>query len=507
MTYSEFKQSPWRNSDPVYRETAFFEHDPAPEYATGEVLLSSLYRTCGFSACPERTIPAAGRAFVKRTLMPRVHQAFGSKLTIEEWQAVMTAILESPKQENQSSKRFLQMIPLVPDVALYSGSARLAGNPWNPGRLVQRMIVLGTKDREHAQQLWHALSKALDVEDDDDIWARWLHQEFGLRRESGLKWLPTDLPNDAHMHDLPLEDKAALSFPAQRFCADLHAILKAKYLMTRRQWTSLLESLLRLGSVAHVLWLCDVNARLWTCVRQLIDGAHAPSRHEVMARYVNCQGHYCGYGDPTGQVIRDYAARYLMSRIGLNAVLWTLREAGVCVSSLGSCDGVGAFLALVEQERALFEKVEVLKDVQAMQDEDARVLACKKGIGSNLVEFCRYSLAQRQTADESLRGYDQGYYLRKRGEYKSAPFVFSMGPAAILTLVHCCVFDAVGPRSIQALCRHMAQYGIALTREDVMSGELGRKLRVLGLVLDSPDAESGMLLVAPFNHLARNPHP
>jgi hypothetical protein len=32
---------------------------------------------------------------------------------------------------------------------------------------------------------------------------------------------------------------------------------------------------------------------------------------------------------------------------------------------------------------------------------------------------------------------------------------------------------------------------------------LGRNLRMLGLILDSPDAESGMLLVPPFDHLGR----
>jgi hypothetical protein len=503
MSYSDFKTSPWKNSDPVYKDSAFFEHNPAPEYATGEVLLSSLYRACGFPNCSEQNIPSAGRDFVKRTLMPRVHQSFGSKLTIGEWQDVMVAILESPKQANQSSKRFLQMMPLVPDVSLYSGSARLAGHPWNPGRLVQRMIVFGSKDREAGNQLWHLLCNALDVGDGDDVWARWLHQEFSLRRDKSIVWTPTDLPPEIQMHNLDKEDKATLSFPAQRFCSDLHAVIMAKDLMTRRQWTSMLEALLRLGAVSHVLWLCDVNARLWTCVKQLIGGGSPPAREEVMMRYVNCQGHYIGYGYPAMMVIRDYAAHYLASRIGLNAVLLTLREAGLGVEKLDSCQATADFLAKVARERVLLKEKGVLEDVQALHDNDARVLACKKGIGSNLVEFCRYTLGQRQTADESLRGYDQGYFLRKKTDYSKSPFVFSMGPASILTLVHCSLFNAAGPKSIQALRRHMAQYGVGVTREDVMSGELGRKLRVLGLVLDSPDAEGGMLLVSPFNGMER----
>jgi hypothetical protein len=48
----------------------------------------------------------------------------------------------------------------------------------------------------------------------------------------------------------------------------------------------------------------------------------------------------------------------------------------------------------------------------------------------------------------------------------------------------------------------LARYGLDVDRDDVSKSELGRRLRMLGLVLDSPDAESGMLLVPPFEELA-----
>ena len=70
---------------------------------------------------------------------------------------------------------------------------------------------------------------------------------------------------------------------------------------------------------------------------------------------------------------------------------------------------------------------------------------------------------------------------------------------AILALVHCCLRDAAGPRSIQRLCKHLAAYGIRVHCDDVNASDLGRRLRMLGLVLDSPDAESGMLLIPPFD--------
>ena len=58
--------------------------------------------------------------------------------------------------------------------------------------------------------------------------------------------------------------------------------------------------------------------------------------------------------------------------------------------------------------------------------------------------------------------------------------------------------STISPSATRRLCEHLAWYGIDVSVDDIAKSDLGRKLRVLGLVLDSPDAESGMLLVPPF---------
>ena len=134
-----------------------------------------------------------------------------------------------------------------------------------------------------------------------------------------------------------------------------------------------------------------------------------------------------------------------------------------------------------------------------LQDKEVRTIACKKGVGSNLMEFAQYTLGQRQTMDETLRGYDQGYFLRKRGEARNSPWVLALGPASVLAMAHCCLHEVNGPRSVQRLARHLSSYGIEFDMHGLNDSDLGRQLRMLGLVLDSPDAESGMLLVPPFS--------
>lgn len=506
MSLETFVDEPWKHSHPTYEGRTFFHIRPAPEFATAEVVVASLYRAAGYGGMSEKEIPTAGREFAKDSLSLKVLEKSGSKIDLDTWRVVLHGVLESPKQPNQSSKRFLQMCPVVPNVALYSGSARLAGNSWNPGELVKRMVKIGSDDIKSASALWEKLFNALSISNGDDIWARWLSQEFELRRRGHPAWSLAAMSGDSD-NCLPDTEKATLDFPAKQFVRDIEGILQAKPFMTRRQWVSLLEALLRIATAAHVLWLCDVNYQVWLAVRRLLNSdEQPPDVGQIRSKIVSCNDYFFTYGNPAVPIARDYASRYLVARIGINAVLWQIERLGAEVKSIASCEELATFLQTVAKHRDKLKSAGVMQIVTDLQegDKNARTIACKKGIGSNLVEFVRHVLGQRQTANETLRGYDQGYFLSKKAEYAAAPWILSMGPVAILALVHCCLKDAAGPRSIQKLCQHLGFYGIHVNRDDVTSSDLGKKLRMLGLVLDSPDAESGMLLIPPFGGSTKN---
>lgn len=495
MSVADFQNDPWKMSHPTYEESTF-NIRPAPEFATAEVVLASLYRAVGFPGYREGEVPTAGREFVKDALRPMPRPGVQTQVSQGTWSSILHEILESPKQPNQSSKRFLQLSPVVPDVALYSGSARLTANSWNPGQLVQRMIRLGADSESDAKNLWARLQQALSVSDEDDIWARWLQGEFETRRRGATLWI------EAEWRDQPgswLDGEGKdVRVPAQQFTRDLSAIIDAKHCMTRKQWISLLESVLRLGVATHVLWLCDVNDRLWRTARGVLDGSAATPqaaqlRRDVIAR----RDKFLAYGTAAVSVIRAYASRYLNARLGLNLLLWELHELGRAPAHLSSSEDLAALMATLAGERHRLDTTRMIQRLDIIKEDHARTIACKKGIGSNLVEFGRHVLGQRQAAHETLRGYDQGYFLKQRAD--RGLWIVSMGPVAVLALVHCCLREAAGPRSIQRLCEHLDWYGLDVDRDDVAKSELGRMLRMLGLVLDSPDAESGMLLVPPFD--------
>lgn len=496
MSLADFRDAPWGKSHAAYGKGAL-AMSPAPEYATSEVVLSSLYRVIGLPGVSERSVPPQGTRLQAqiRKARERASKPSSGTLDPDAFDTLLNAVLESPKRSNQSAKRFLQVTPLVPQLALFSGSPRLAGNPWTPGTLVRRMIWLGSPNRSAAEETWKYLFEALAVCDDDDIFARFLQSEVeAWLPEPNWEFVPA--PPEA-MPECP--DVGGGAFPARQFVQDLNSVIAAKDLLTRRQWTSLLEAVLRLGTVAHVVWLCEVHSRVWTCLSEALNGTGPKSAAEARARMYPDRFSFLPLSNKPLPGIRDSISRYLTARLGINATLWALEEAGAAPANvLGSANGLAEVCDQVRSFCTGARSSEIRDTVDDLVDRETRTLLCRKGIGSNINEFVTYSLQQRQTANPRLRGYDQGYLLRKQGPHTNSPWIVSPGPVAIIALVHCSLAGVAGPRSVHRLAQHLAQYGVAMDHRDIPQNELGHQLRMLGLVLDSPDAESGMLLVPPF---------
>ncbi|WP_447763845.1 hypothetical protein [Sphingopyxis panaciterrae] len=495
MTLEKFKEEPWRTSHAAYQDSVL-AMSPAPEYASSEVILSSLYRHVGLEGASERTVPQRGRDLDREVqrYRDRARKPGDAALDADTFHMLLHSVLESPKLPNQSSKRFVQVTPLVPQAAVFSGSARLSSNSWPAGALVRRMVWLGSPDAAAAASTWQALFAALSITDEDDIFARFLQAEIEAWSPQPA-WAPTDT---GEYSTLDPADQDGLDYPARRFVRDLHAIIGAKDSMTRRQWTSLLEAIVRLAAVAHVTWLCDVHARSWDCVRAALDGNGPADAAAARAAIYPCAFQFLSYGDRALPAIKDRASAFLQARLGLNATLWALHAEGTEIASLSSAAAVADVCERVRANASGLEARGIRDILAEVNERETRTLLCKKGIGSNIMEFARHVLGQRQAANPVLRGYDQGFALRKRGTSNSSPWVVGLGPVSVLALVHCSLAGTTGPRSVRRLTQHLAGYGAIVDYRDIATNDLGHQLRMLGLVLDSPDAESGMLLVPPF---------
>jgi len=505
----KFLASPWLESHPAFRQSELSIY-PAPEFANSEVVLSGLMRKSGFINVGEDDVHLL-RAKLDSVIDNPPLEGISS-VDINEWKSLLHSTLRSPKRPSDSRSRPEQFTPLIPILSAFSGTARVKDKNWSPGNLIARMVLLGSDSQEAAAKTWASLHRYLKVDiDEDDLWARWLNKKFEMWKSKDVKldvviWEATLLDKidkvDWKFADLDRQHlkEAHTWYPARAFVQDLHHVLRVKPVITRRQWTSLLDSILRIGSCAHVLWLCVVTDYVWKEVEKILNGNPVPDQDTLRKRMYPTHYKFLDLNRPAMRLCKELIKKYLYARLYINTILHALSDKNMQLEPLSSAESVFSFLTLVHaQKNYLIEELEVQYKFQELESRHLDVLSCSsRGIGNNMVEFTQYVLGQRQTHDASRRAYDQGYFIRKQSHQPQSQWIVQMGSVAIYAMVHCCLSETKGSRSVARLSDHLGRYGLRVPYDAVAGSELGETLRTLSLVIDSPDAESGMLLIAPF---------
>tara|TARA_B110000008_G_scaffold243267_1_gene252180 strand:- start:217 stop:1716 length:1500 start_codon:yes stop_codon:yes gene_type:complete len=495
MEPEQFIEDPWKqaHTHKGYGES-FLHMRPAPEYASGEVLLASLYRNVGLNVS-EGSVPKNGRKL--KNLLNSKSPKHSQNFPPEKFDEIISQSLSSPKVPNQSGKRFLQICPLVPDAAIYSLSARLSSNSWNPGNLIASMLCYGLGDEEQILSVWQKIFSSLSITTDDDPWAQTLQREFESIRTPELQeaWSkPTALPN--------LNEKSCLAdvvsaTPALQFAKDLISALEIKQLVTRRQWISIIETILRLGSAAHILWLCKANSICYDLIYQSLETGQTIEINEFNLKLAD-ELKIWRQNQPVNNSIKQLAQDYLEARAGICLLLHTYEcKFAVTPISMRSPKEIINLTKELAKIRNEFPLDEFKNNMEKLQDQQSNAFACKNGASKNILEFISHILRRRETGERGMESYDQGYFLKRKSGPRS-PWVVGFGPVAILTMVHCCSSGKNGARNIGDLCKHLSKYGFSIDPQEIADSDMGRILRNLGLVLDSPDAEGGMILSPPF---------
>jgi hypothetical protein len=516
MQLAEFEKAPTKIRHGVYDDSILFS--PAPEWSTGEVLLASAYRRL-ILGVSESDVDL-GHIEQVPSLMP---QAVGGP---EVWSRLLTERggLMSPLKHGQySSLASRQLMPLVPAIARIAGVlGKRPRSRWNPSNLLLQTIGSGL-GRASGEQLIRALGASLAVTPDDDVFARFVENSLSI----GLQSIPPPVTNQpAPYHSLQLGDEYLRGFrlggsarlsPAERFCRDLSAVLAVKQNLTRRQWTVLVESLLRIGLGMHVLWTCNANIVIWELSLASASG-HAPSTlAEVEAAVWDVRGEsrsLLELGSDGEQLIARLLERYAYARTGINLLLCKLDEVGLPwrdpFLGFDSTSGTGAPAALFSFLQHVFVNRQTIHPGNAghwLSDylrqlfddrDDLRALArCDSGYTSNLFEFARHTLGQVKTKYAEQRCYDLAYLLAYVSERK--PLSLEPGAAMLVMLVHaCCAANPSIPASLEDFRQLLGDYGLHVPAGELIDGKTGRDLARLGLVVDSPDAAGGRLLVPPF---------
>lgn len=510
MTLADFGQNPLKSQHAAYNGSIF--SPVAPEYTVGDVLVGSAYRALVLGIGEQTVEPEDARALPVE---------LAGEMGEAGWAAVLgpRGALGAPQPERQRrSDPPPRLMPLVPSIARFSAvQGDAPGRRWNPGLLLHSALESGGEPVE-TLLLKRQFADALRVGESDDVFARFLEERVkGLR--GGTVYPPEPRPSE-----VPGAWRRASGggrTPAECFGHDIATVVEAKGRQTRRQWTALVEALLRLGLGTHMLWTCRLNREAWRLVGEVADGAAVPGVEAIETACWTTHLH----GDPFLELgvdavpwLRRAVREYVGARIGINLVLYALDEAGqTWEQKLGEPrDGSGdtpaaelhRFLEHVATHRdALQDALAALPggdrsaSVLALRiaDRNPRLLASNSGPPENLFFFLRYALGQLQARDPGMKSYDQAYLLSKQNRSNASPWPVEPGPVMSLLLVHCCCRWIGGAfTGVDDLRRYLAEYGIHAPAGSLQGGATVRQLERLGLVVDSPDAGGGRLLVDPF---------
>lgn len=495
----------------------------APEYTTGEGLVAAAYRTILLDV-PDRsvdleTIPLLPRQLGEAAALSDLGVGSQPALAafVESWRDLVTAPggLVSPTPA-RSPGRLPQLTPLVPTIAYRSGViGKFGRGRWSPGNLLLSAIWTGAGP-QGAPPLVTSLGGALEVGPGDDLFARYVETSLGLVHEPRSRPAVEALaaigrPSAAWRRRGPGH------IPAERFALDLQFVVELKDILTRRQWTAVLEAQLRLGLAMHQMWLCRLNSRLWALCLAALSGDTVDA--DLIAascwRDQEIDDPFLELGGDSEAAIRRLLAEYARARLGLNLVLFGLDEIGASWGrKLGAVsdehatptEAVAAFLGHVRANSAALNghfatagSLSAAAMAGELADGYPRLISGQLGVTRNLVFFLRYTLGQLQPVDEEFVSYDQGFLVHRPPRSRARERLARPGPGMLILLVHSACRSLGGiPASMDVLRRHLRAYGLGTSADELRSGFTVRELERLELVVDSPDAGGGRLLVDPF---------
>lgn len=316
-----FRDEPTKKNHGSYNDSLFTF--TAPEYSTAEVLLGSLYRKLILDVHDKdvdlETVNTLVEGLAKRW----------SRRDIAEFLLVQRGGLASPIRSGQKGATpYPQLMPLVPQIARYACVLGKKRNRWYPGDLALDVIGTGL-GTTNGNKLINHLQAELTVASNDSVFSRFVAQELDAFKPPDP--FPTIELNPGKVRAYRGTNPTNGHSPAEQFCHDIDLLLPLKMKLTRRQWTVLLEAMLRLGLPTHVLWVCHINIIVWNLASNAAAGATLPTTAEVERLIWSSHRNtpFLETGRDSVPAIKQLIERFVVARFGLNLILYRLEEAKV----------------------------------------------------------------------------------------------------------------------------------------------------------------------------------
>lgn len=517
-TYEDYKKVATETSQDTM---AFFKLETAiANVPVTQFLISSLYRSILMNSTKAKNVtPNADDLF---SVLYEDEVTLPSYFTNLEFHDLLNGSLNIPKGASKNKEQYL-ISPLIPEIASFGGNMR-RGSSWNSGGYILQIIANSSRDKEQFLSVIKDLFNSLSAnsKNNDLIWTEFLKQEFkavGISLSKAVnRPIETDVKNFEDVKESLVTDvwnkiKKSVyheSTFSKTVIEDLKSLcqIESQNKVTRQQWIGLLESYFRLLIFNHSINTLNQSRSYFSILLKILDSDRLNEMSEVCyydfinaspiqnsntnrllnissrsSDYVNDNIHmYCLYNHFIYHLFEEFDIEYFTKETSKEKIIET---SNFLLGELKTSGRLRSFYSEYRRENEhLINKISVKSDRQLAQ-----------------ISECLIYISQKKVLPKDLKSYipDVNYLFSRRKGVIGNPYMFDLGSGTI-SLLTALIFKKKTDVNFLSGLDYIAallDYNIELSITDISSGNIKNIMQSLGIIIDSPDTEGGVLIVKP----------
>ena len=366
-------------------------------------------------------------------------------------------------------------------------------------QMFDRLSVAHDNEEDYfAQIIQKVLADAADalrtkMDDANDRLPRWIKQINDALNA-----------NQAEMYYKDRQYFAKIS-PLDNIRSGLLSVLELKPRFSRWQWLTMLDSLLRISTIAFIIWLLDLHRIVDQMIQHFVfeDGVvDLEHPEDFFVREYNHHKNmtvFC-YGEGSSKAEKQIVTDYGRNNIRLAFLLAYIRQIDITTYKTLDWTSIGGFVKSLGELKNFFKNQSVkdqyfsaLTQVLILRSNDMNLKATRP---RHLIESFRV-LRQKIVveAQSDFIRYDQSFLIHQKAAYTRAPYIVDLGSVACFVFAYCCA----GTRrvfSLKDFKHYLSSFyiGVRPSHEENFT----EQLKGFGLTMDSPDADDGLMIRNPF---------
>jgi hypothetical protein len=433
----------------------------------------------------------------------------GLLFTNEELISLFNTSLSVPTSEKQQKQKKFWISPLVPEIGNYGLSVRnnAKKGAWNPGSFILEIIANYCCDVDEFIDITSILFSALKVTDEDnDIWSICIQSEFDKISENlnipVLHDFDEDYFRDFFLSRAPRKNMMFHAKYARNAIVDLRNIVGLKNRITRQKWIGFLEGFIRLTMFNHIIYTLNFSRNYYLLIEKCLLLGKLKITSIEMKDLINLEYNKNDVRIKVGTTRKQYIRDHIESFGYYNALIGGLLE-HCNINDFMDFESESDFIRITEKIIKDIGTAQKLKDFRiGFQTENELELAkINEDYSSfkNIKESLGYLCSKKASTREKFIS-DVNFLFDKIGTSLNSPYTMRISPGLISTLTSLIFLrKQEGNTFISGLefIQGLNDYNIQLSINDISSGEIKNTMLSLGIVVDCPDTEGGVLIIKP----------